>query len=213
MGTNQLKGLSFILFIASTSLLIGCGGNLIPETRKVHQAPSSEEETGVIVSGLSEDGIANLLSQNENLTIREINRPHNLYEVFGASVSELKAKINQPDVIVEKNHYVNVKSLQDANPTTALNLPAPESKNALIAAIEQNQHVKLEGEPLLFVSSCKLNRTLAPKISVKDNQGRDKNNAGIFFEIDQSLSLDASNSISALNTKKLSYMWLITPPE
>ncbi len=71
--------------VVVTSLTLGaCGfstSKKIAANKKVHQAPRSNSETGVIVSGLPENEMAELLEQSEKngetLTVRRVNPAHN----------------------------------------------------------------------------------------------------------------------------------------
>lgn len=210
------KNVSLLLVVVSSSVLIlGCSDGLIPESKKIHRAPTSDRETGVIVSGLSESGIAKLLSKNSNLTVRPVNSNHNLNEVYGASVSELKGLIDDENVIVEKNKFIEIKSFEVKNTQDPIvqNQQNKKSKNPLVQTIEENQGVKLEGEILNYIDSCKLSNILAPKVVVSNNQGRDRMDNGIFFEIDQSLTLNAEKSTPHAPGTKLNYLWIVTPPE
>ncbi len=52
-----------------------------------------------------------------------------------------------------------------------------------------------------------------PNIVVKDNQGRDKQNAGIYFEIGQTLTLDGSQSRSKGKNLPVSLLWIVSPSD
>lgn len=208
----------FLMSVVATSSMwiVGCGAN-ISDSVIVHRAPTSEKETGTIVTGLSENNMANILNSDSRLTVRIINREHKIFEVYGAKTEEIdqlvKTNLNflsvdAKDVTVEHNAYVKLKDADvQAAPVDQDNRPP------LVAAIEDNQGVKLEGDYLNFVSKCKLNRKIMPNIKVQDNQGRDKQNAGIYFDLGKSLKLDGSQSRANTTSGKVDLLWIVSPSD
>jgi subtilisin family serine protease len=204
------------LTLLSGLSLVGCGPT-IPENLKVHRAPASVAETGSVIVGPSESDMAKILSSDSRLTVRVVNQTHNIYEVYGAKTEELNKLIDQQSsilsvdrnqVIVEKNAFINLKDQAPATPQADTS-----NKNPLVSAIEENQGVKLSGAALDFVNSCKLNRLVSPEPTVKDNQGRDKQNAGIYFELGKTLTLDGSATKAKGFSKKISLLWVVSPSE
>jgi subtilisin family serine protease len=212
-----MKRLLTVSVATACLVLTACGSGEIPEVKKVHRAPTSSSETGVIVSGLAEAEMAKVLNENKNLKVRVVNKAHDLYEVFGTNAKNLRNVITAPDVIIEDNKFVSLKVLRADdpanNPAAAPAKPIQEQRHPFVAAIEDNMGVKLEGEPKKFVASCRLNNITAPKITVDVNQGRDAQNTSIFFELGQILKMDASKSKPKGTAKKLEFLWLITSPD
>jgi len=201
-----------LVVLTATTTLVACGPqHTIPQEKLVHRAPTSESETGVIVSGLSDDDVTHMINQDNNLMVRVVNANHNLYEFYGASETEIKdlvAKSSDKKVIVEKNKFKTLNVLRTSSP----NLKS-SAKHPFAVAIEKNQGVKVEGEFEAFINSCKLNKFAAPKVNVNSNKGRDRMGAGILFDVKESITLDASQSTAALSQKPLEFLWIVTTPE
>lgn len=206
-----------------TVTLVACSSQKnISENRRVRKAPTQESETGLIVSGIGKNKIVELLDKNSNLKIRVVNEAHSLYEVWGSDITELQNAINDPRVIIEKNHYVEIKSLQPKlkpklkiiqDPAVTDLLPAnPPSTHPIIQAIEDLQGTKLSAPARTFIEVCQLDKKSSPTILVRDNQGRDKQNAGILFNLGETLQLNAEASKPNTAAQSLSYMWLVTAP-
>ncbi len=238
---TQRHSLFHIALLLSSAAMVACSGSShnIPEHRRVRKAPTSNKETGVIVSGISQEAIAEQIEKNENLKVRIVNEPHGLYEVFGATAEELRAAIQDPEVVVEKNEFVIVKDLKPAieTPDVSLSAPTPGSPaapdspaeptpdngapatraaNPFAEAIENFQNLRLTGEAKTFAESCLLNMSKAPKITVKDDQRRDRFDGGILFNLGEKLNLDATASTTnpaSSTAQSLKYMWLITVPD
>lgn len=194
--------------------LIACGAHKnIPEARRIRKAPTQKSETGIVVSGIDKNNLLELLDKNLNLKVRVVNEAHALYEIWGADTLELRNAIHDPKVIIEKNHYVEVKSLQPkfkiAVDATTTNL---KSENPIVKALEDLQGVKLSEPAKAFIEACKLDNENLPTIVVSDNQGRDKQQAGILFNLGQKLKLDAETSKPSPKAQKMSYVWLVTAP-
>ncbi len=202
-------------------LATGCSAKhskSIPEKNRVREAPKSDQETGLVVSGVCEDKMADLIEKNPEIRVRVINKNHCNYEVWGVEQDKLQRLINDPKVVIEKNRYVKVNAFlpsQIQNKNKYKNFeytPNANPRHPLVQAIEEIQGVKLEGDAKVFAEGCQLDGRRSPQIVVKDNQGRDKQNAGIFFEIGQSLELSAAESTAIAPAQNLKYLWLITGP-
>ncbi len=218
---SSTRSLKMALAAISSLWLIGCGSS-IPEALKVHRAPSSESEAGSVVVGPTESDMAKILNADSRLTVRVVNQNHNVYEVYGVKTTELSKVVDQhanslsvsrDQITVEQNVFIKLK---DQTPQ-ALQQPqadaAEKAKSPLVAAIEENQGVTIEGAPLEYLNSCHLSRLVAPDISVKDNQGRDKQNAGIYFDIGQTLTLDGSGTKAKGKSKAPTLLWVVSPSD
>jgi subtilisin family serine protease len=205
--------------LMSGLLLAGCGQQ-ISESQKVHRAPTSATETGSIVEGLHESDVAKLLQQDSRLSVRVISPTHDIYEMYGAKTDEVKALIqksasvlsaNPSEVTVESNSYISLKDKTPAAPPAAQPPAAPLPP--LVQIILDNQGVKLTGDALNFVGTCRLNKLVAPDMVIRDNQGRDKQNDGIYFDLGGSVTLDSSKTVGKGPSKALSFLWVVTSPD
>ncbi|OFZ12425.1 MAG: hypothetical protein A2Z20_06670 [Bdellovibrionales bacterium RBG_16_40_8] len=205
---NKNKLLKIISLLATSFLVAACENNYIPEFKKVHRAPMSNEEVGVIISGISERTMGDLLKSNPDLKVRVINPSHNLYEVYGANEPVLTNLINDTSIIVEKNSYIDLKY------TLSKKTFAKTSTNPFAAAIEKYQRVKLDDAAMDFLKNCIPSNPEKSRFNVLANQGRDKKNTGILFELGQSLKLQATDTaIPKKSTNKFKYMWVFAAPE
>lgn len=197
------------LTISLLSLHIIACGSQIPENRKVHRAPTSQAETGVIISNLVEGEMARLLEKNDKLTVRVVNPERNLYELHGAELKEVQALLHDKNVTVEQNRYIELKKME-------VPLTAPETKprHPLVEVLEENLGVDLKGSNAeSFISSCELDTIKAPTIQVAHNQRRDRQNAGIYMDLGQTIRLDASGSRVAgpRADQNLDFLWMVVP--
>lgn len=212
---SQSLPTKLVLFAAVSLTLSACGKNngVIPESRKVHRAPQSQREVGVIVSGLSVEDMADLLDKEPQLTVRVVNQEHNLYEVHGMKSEHLRELIADAKVTVEDNKFIKLKPeiQKSGDEKVKVNFSSPS--NQLLVAIENNMNLKLTGAPREFVATCKLSNTKGPDVKVEHNQTLDRTKGHVSFELGKPITVSSEKSTSQLTDKKTSHLWIINSPD
>ncbi len=186
----------------------------VPPRQRVTRAPASQNETGVIVLGLSTATLEQLIGQYRDLSVRIVNPKHGLYELFGQSLATVRRELRGQNVLIEKNSYVPLikksKVIDDYSNTA----PFSVVDNPLVFNVDQYQKVFLTGADLNFVNSCRLGPSnVSPVIHLMSNQGTNLQQTWFYFNLGNSINLDASNSQAPTNDGKLSYLWIVTAPQ
>ena len=212
------------------STLVGCGQGFesLNSSQVVNRAPTSQEETGYIVSNISEEDISHLAKKFPTAGFRQINKTHGLYEIFGPSYKEIRSEVSSQKVVIEKNKFVELKSVGKSprkqfqkvelfdKSLQKTDEPGEEvfslSRHPIARLVEQIHGISLSGEVLEFVEECLVDENQAPEIIVENNQGLDKFTSTILFELGATLELSADKSASKKNDE-LEFQWIITNPD
>lgn len=89
-------------FLALFLLLVGCGQPKIEDTFK--QAPQSQEDLGLLVSGLKTDQLQELINQKPSLQFRKISDLLKTYEIKGLTKEEILEVA--PKTRIEENRFI-----------------------------------------------------------------------------------------------------------
>ncbi|MCB9026712.1 MAG: S8 family serine peptidase [Bdellovibrionaceae bacterium] len=186
----------FLTFLALS--LLGCNQKPMVSSQKIVQsAPSSKEEVGWLVSGVSLDEIHKISDTYPKLKFRVINSAHQLFEVYGVDGSNLKTQLPQAQITKneffkplyvdtkKENNFYSEKFYAEEGKSKPLNLANPKDC--------------LQGEE-------------SPKAVIQRSDVNEKQNK--ILELKEGLQINsfASSSPKSSNTV-LRSAWVIQPPE
>lgn len=133
---NECKAL---LALALLSLLLtGCGSASSPSIR--NEAPKSQEDTGVLLIGVTEQQVIDSLADTDHeVKYRRLNSKHKIIEVFGLSENQVGQL--WPQAAIYKNQFFSTFEQEKLDPQAGIRLFAEEPA-------ENDFVVTGDGEPL-----------------------------------------------------------------
>lgn len=180
MRTGTNKG----ILLLTLFVLGACGQNQQSQLKLRNQAPQSESDTGVFVSGVAQEDLVSIQQKFPEAEFRSLGQEDGLYEIFSVPQKEVETILGNKADFVEKNIYFK----------TRIHSQAEEE----VARVLQQQQQQCPTTPN------------APEIQIRPTNNLQQYKRDV---IDLRFGQNLTFGIAQKNPQeKLDYLWMILPP-